>query len=352
MKNVRPPTIRDMARALGVSTATVSRALNDHPNVSEAMKKRVRALAEEMGYVPNAVARSLNTKSTRTVGIVVPRITEGYLPWVVTSLSDLLVDRGYTSYNCYTEDSPYRERQCLEMMLARRVDGLIWVPAEGEVTQAADVIQTFLQRGIPVICVDRYLKDLPVDIVATDNRLGAYHAVSALVRDGHRRIAYVYKYPEVSAQRDRFEGYRQALEEAGLEVDEELVAPGGTAAEIDLAIQKMLQLEAPPTAIFCRNDLVAVRVLAALKRRHIRVPEDMSLICFDPPSEALDLIVQMSYVRQPAQRIAFHALQLLMERMAVGLSSYTPRKILLTPDIVWRHSCAPPGKGSGKGEER
>lgn len=166
----------------------------------------------------------------------------------------------------------------------------------------------------------------------------------------NRRIAYVHRYPEISAQRGRFDGYRQALAEAGLEVEDEPIASGGSAAEIDMAVQQMLQLDSPPTAIFCRNDLTAVRVLAALHRRNVRVPEEISLICFDPPPEALDLIVQVTYVRQPAQKIAFHALQLLMERMAVGLDSYTPRKILLAPDIVWRHSCAPPGKGRGKGE--
>lgn len=340
MSTGEQPTIRDIAKRLGLSSATVSRALNDHPRISQATKDRVRMAAAEMEYVPNALARSLSARSTQTIGILIPDITNGsYFPRVVTVLSDLLADRGYTAYTYYTEDSVQRERQYLRILLSRRVDGLILVPVETESPNVEEIL-AFQERGIPVVAIDRFPENIQVDVVQTDNRLGAYEAVAALIRLGHRHIAYLHTLPETSVQKERFQGYARALAEAGIPLDERLVARCHSSKdEIGLAVAGMFHLANPPTAVFCRNDGTLVRVWEVLHRLGKRLPEEVSLVCFDRPPEALELMLKVTYVQQPAEKVAIHALQLLMSRIDSERARATPDRVVLAPELIWRDSC-------------
>ena len=229
-------TSKDIATILGVSQPTVSRALNDHFHTSDEMKRKVRKVAKELGYVPNAVARGLSQKKTKMLGLVFPySLSDPFLARVYHGIEEETLENGYNTFICRTNDDQKREQLQLDQLKEKRVDGVIMVPASGNFIDDSalrESVASFRQLGIPVVFIDKHLFDLDVDYVVPDYERDAYELTTYLIGLGHRRIAFLGGY-DYSSIREKQRGYRRALENAGVACEEELVRKADVVSDVN-----------------------------------------------------------------------------------------------------------------------
>jgi LacI family transcriptional regulator len=335
VKRVRP-TIYDVARLAGVSTATVSRALNGTGQIAQATRVAIDAAVEQLGYQPNTVARSLVTKSTETIALLLPDITNPFYAALVSGIQQRALETGHTMLLCTTEGDPEREEQYLTLLRAKQVDGVL---VDGLVLPP-ERIARFVREGLPIVCLDRDVDSAAVPLVQVDNRLGARMATEHLLSLGHTRIAHVQGAPELGISVERVQGYREALADAGISFDPHLLAIGSFTEEGGYEAARSL-LETPGfTAVFAANDLSAIGVINAIVESGRRVPADVSIVGFDDLRLSRFTTPPLTTIHQPALEIAELATQLLLE-LASGREVRQLRH-LLEPALVVRSSTAPP----------
>jgi LacI family transcriptional regulator len=330
------PTIYDVARLAGVSTATVSRALNGTGQIAPATRAAIDAAVEQLGYQANTVARSLVTKSTETIALLLPDITNPFYAALVSGIQQRALETGHTMLLCTTEGDPEREEQYLTLLRAKQVDGVL---VDGLVLPP-ERIARFVREGLPIVCLDRDVDSASVPLVQVDNRLGARMATEHLLSLGHTRIAHVQGAPELGISEVRVQGYREALAEAGIAFDPQLLAIGSFTEEGGYDAARSL-LETPSfTAVFAANDLSAIGVINAIVESGRRVPGDVSIVGFDDLRLSRFTTPPLTTIHQPALEIAELATQLLLE-LASGRKVRQLRH-LLEPALVVRASTAPP----------
>lgn len=331
----KPVTIRDVARVAGVSQSTVSRALNASGYVSDRTRRKVLETARALGFRPNFLARSLKRKATRTLGLVIPDITNPFFPAIVRGVEDTAVRAGYSVVLTNTDNEPERERNALAQLREKWVDGLIVVPQ----ADAAPHLRALAAAGVPLVVIDRIPAGLDVDAVRSDNLRGAYLAVRHLLALGHRRIAHIRGPESSSTGRERQQGYRQALEEAGVPCDPALVVDGDFRFKGGLrAASLLLDRRSRPTAIFAANDLMAMGALHAAAAAGIAVPAELAVVGFDDIMPAALVSPPLTTVAQATYRLGARAAELLIDRLE-GRWSGPGRQVILEPELVIRSSC-------------
>jgi DNA-binding LacI/PurR family transcriptional regulator len=333
------PTIYDVARLAGVSTATVSRALNGKGQIAPATRRTIDAAVEQLGYRPNTIARSLVTRSTQTIALLLPDITNPFYAELVAGIQDQVLAEGHTMLLCTTEGDPEREERYLSLLRAKLVDGAL---VDGLVLPP-DRIARFVREGFPIVCLDRDVDSASVPLVQVDNRLGARLASEHLLALGHRRIGHVAGAEELRISEERVAGFRQALADGGVEPDPGLVAVGSFTEEGGHRAALQL-LEQGATAVFAANDLSALGVVNALTERGLRVPDDVSVVGFDDVRLSAFTSPPLTTIHQPAREIGELATRLLLE-LTSGRD--VPEQLhLLEPRLVVRGSTAPPAAGA------
>jgi DNA-binding LacI/PurR family transcriptional regulator len=289
-------SIKDIARAADVSHSTVSRALGDSPLVSSETKARIQRLARQMGYSPDAQARSLVMGRTQTIGVVVTTITDPFIARVVQGIENTALDCGYSVILTSSNSEPEREIAAVEMLRSKRVDSVIVTSS-----RVGALYQEHLDRlGVPVVLINSQGQQMgPYTFsVTVDNRHGAFLATEHLIHLGHRRIAYVAGSAGSSDDLERLGGYREALAQAGITPDPTLVVPGtGRLDGGERALAEIMKLDPCATAVFCYNDVTAVGLLRAVRRAGLTVPHDYSVVGFDD-------IPLASYVEPPLTTVA------------------------------------------------
>jgi len=331
------PTIRDVAERAGVAPITVSRVINNSGYVSEETRARVEAAIAELQYVPNSLARSLRFKRTDTLALVLTDITNPFWTTVARGVEDAASSQGFNVILCNTDESEEKQEEYLNVLLQKRVDGFLLVPARS----TPEPIWQIQSQGVPVVVLDRRIPDVQVDIVRGDSEGGAYELTRLLISMGHRRIAMLAGPKEVSTAADRVAGYRRALREAGLPEDLELAYYGEYTQEGGYHLaQRALAATPPPTALFAANNFIAIGALRALREAGLRVPDDVSLVSFDeiPPAFAIDPF--LTVVCQPAYEMGQEATKLLLSRLSEEESG-EPREIVLPVKVIVRKSCGP-----------
>jgi DNA-binding LacI/PurR family transcriptional regulator len=327
------PTIYDVARLAGVSTATVSRALNGTGHIAPATHATIEAAVEQLGYRPNTIARSLVMRSTQTIALLLPDITNPFYAALVSGIQQTALAHGWTMLLCTTESDAEREEHYLGVLRAKQVDGVL---VDGLVLPS-DRIARFVEDGFPIVCLDRDIDSRSIPVVQVDNRLGGRIATRHLIDLGHRRIAHVTGAGELGISDERLAGYRDALTEVGLPVDFQLVEEGRFTDEGGHdAARKLLEREPDLTAIFAANDLSALGVLNAMAEVGKRVPEDVSVVGFDDLHLSAYTSPPLTTIRQPAIAIATLATEIL-----IGLTRGQPNdqmRHLLEPELVVRGS--------------
>jgi LacI family transcriptional regulator len=339
-----PVTLKDVALRAGVHPATASRALNPETRilVSEDTARRVLDAAEELGYSPNPVARSLRTRRSHSVGVLIPDLNNPLFPPIVRGLEDRLAAAGYVALIGNTDSDDRRERIIFDQMRARHVDGLVLATARLRHPLLAEASRA----EIPVVLINRLAQDYSFPSVSVDNERGVRMAISHLSGLGHRRIAHIAGPQEMSTGLSRYRGFVTAMESSGLPVDSELVVfAKAFSVEEGVRCTRLLldQCAARPgqpgcTAIFAANDMLAVGCYSALDEAGLNCPEDMSVVGFNDMPFIDRLRPPLTTVRFPHYQVGTEAAQLLLERIA---DHAAPVKILyLAPELIIRGSTA------------
>ena len=312
------PTIKEVADRAGVSVGTVSHVITGAVRVSEPLRVKVHAAIRALNYHPNHVARSLKTRKTLTLGIIVPDMTISFFPQVIRGAEAAASERGYSLLAVNSDDSGERQKELLSLLRSQRVEGILLVVAAAPtpVTQ----ITRILEAGIPVVCLDRIPDRVPVDSVSVEDTGAAELGVEHLISMGSRRIAIVTGPLTLKNERRRLQGYKQALQRAGLPVDEDLIWQGNLRAE-DVAAMCRERLRDPasrPDAIFSTNGPTALGVLRAFRDCGLRTPQDIAFATFDE-LVIYDLFTpSITTVVQPAYDIGFRAAEILLRRIEEG----------------------------------
>ncbi len=308
-------SIKDIAKAAGVSHSTVSRALSDSPLITAETKAQIRRLAREMEYTPDARARSLVMGETRTVGIVVTTIADPFMAPVVQGIESAAYESGYSVILASANSDPTREIAAVEMLRGKRVDGVIVTAS-----RVGALYQDHLgQIGVPVVLLNNHSEQSGryLYTVTVDNQHGAHLATLHLIELGHRRIGYISGPASHSSNTGRMEGYRRALTQAGIPFASELVAPGDGKMEAGVqALPALMNLTERPTALFCYNDMTAIGVLRAARQLALDVPRDLSIVGFDDISFASFVNPPLTTVAQPQFEMGQQAMQMLLTRMS------------------------------------
>lgn len=330
----KAPSIYDVAKEARVSVFTVSAVINDKSHVGKPLKRRVDAAIQKLGYRPNLLARSLAKRRTHTIGIVVPDISNPFFPLVVRGAEDAAQKHGYNILLCDSDDRLEREQECLEVLLAKRVDGILLTKAPHPFP--APLKQMIDDSKVPFVLLMRTYPELTKDAVVTDDYKGAYEAVSQLARAGHRRIGMLGGPMTVSNGRERWKGFRDALKANGLTHEPELVIQGDYRMESGRRGGHAL-LSRTPDGIYVANYLMTVGLLEAAEEMGMRCPEDFGLVSFDDYPWLPVLRPRLTTVELPKYQIGFKATELLLER--IKGESVRGGTVKLAPELHVRESC-------------
>ncbi|HLH74103.1 MAG TPA: LacI family DNA-binding transcriptional regulator [Chloroflexota bacterium] len=327
------PTIRDIARHARVSAATVSRVLNGHDTVHPNLRDQVLRSLSALGYYPNGVARSLRTRQTQTVGVIIPDILNPHFAEAVRAIQDTLAVAGYTPLLCNSDRDRGREFADVAALLARGVDGLILASA----AEHASEIAACVRGHRPVVLMDRNLPDSPFDSVSVDCQTPTRDAVLHLVERGRRRIAHLAGPQETSTAREKLAGYREGLEQAGLPFDPPLVCFGDyTTSQGEAASELLLDRRPPPDAVICANNLMSQGLLRAIARRGLAVPTDVAVIATDDVYWTVLIDPPLTVIAQPVYELGQRAATLLLDRLRG--ESGPPRCMRLQARLLIRES--------------
>lgn len=331
-------TIHDIARELNVTASTVSRALNDNPRISRATREAVWKTARQLNYQPNQIAAALRSGRTYTVGVLVPTADRSFFSKVVRGIEEEVSQAGYNVIICQSNDRLQNEKANVEALLRLRADGII-----ASIAKETQTFEHFLElraKNVPLILFDRVHSKPGVSTVVIDDFMGAYQATKHLIEQGCRRIAHFAGLQHINIYSERLRGYRKALDDHRIPFDEQLVFYFNN-LQIEDGIQAMtqlLQLEAPPDAVFSASDYAALGAIQTCKQRGISVPHEMAVAGFanepftafvDPPLTTVDQhSVQMGQI----------AAQLFLEEVEKQSGSFTPQRVVLSPDLIVRQS--------------
>lgn len=331
--------IRDIARATGVSTATVSRVINNSGYVKQETREKIETFIRENNYVPNAVARSLSKQDTSSIGVIIPDIDNSFFSGVIRGVCGVAEKSAYNILFFDTNEMPHIEHRFLLTVKEQRLKGVIATPISNLDRITKRVLTDLERSGIPVILIDRDLKDSNFDGVFIDNCQGAYDATCAFIREGHRRISIITG-PETSKPgKDRLEGFVSAIYDHRLDIPVHYVARGDFKVESGYTLTKqLLALETPPTAIFSSNNLMTLGCLKCLVEQGRQPGKTISVIGFDDIDVLNYINYRLSVVDRAVSEMGVAAMNLLLERLQTPRLDSDARRIVFPTKLILRGS--------------
>ncbi len=337
--NVRMATIKEVARRARVSVGTASNVISGTAPVGAELRDRVERAIRELNYHPDHIARSLKSRSTKMLAIVISDITNPFFPLVVRGAEDAASKLGYLLTIFNTDDQFERERDVFAVLRMRRVDGVLVVVSPD--SDRGTHLDEMIAAGVPVVCLDRVPRGVTVDSVLVDNVKGGLICVRHLLAMGHRHIAVISGPRKLQTARDRLEGYRRALREAGIPYNAALVREGDFRFESGYRLAKDLCLTHPrPTALFALNCTMGMGAFKAIHELALRCPEDVALAVFDEVPGGEVFQPHLTVVSQPAYDIGYRAAALLIQRLTGQADSDQPLALTLEPELKIRQSTA------------
>jgi DNA-binding LacI/PurR family transcriptional regulator len=306
-------TIKDIAKALGISPSTVSRALKDHPDISSKTRKAVKELAAQLHYEPNAIALSLRSRSSLTIAVIIPQIVHYFFSSVISGIEEIAYQQGFTVIMCQSNEDYEKEKDIIHTLISKRVDGIL-----ASVSKTTTNYEHFLElqkSNIPIVFYDRVLNIPNTDRVIVDDYTGSYKAVEHLIRMGCRRIAHMATSQELLIGQNRKNGYMQALKDNNIEVDEEIILRCDTDIHAKKCIPYLLSLQKKIDGIFAVNDLTAITSMSIIKRSGYKIPDDIAVVGFSNSIYASMADPPLTSIEQQGFEMGKRATNLLFERI-------------------------------------
>lgn len=325
-------TIKKIAELANVSTATVSKIINGKDQyISEATRQKVLEIVEREGYIPNGVAKSLKMRRTKTIGIILPDVMNLFFSELARGAEDAAEKEGYSVILCNTDNKELKEEKYLNILHEKMVDGIIMTAAEGSMNKSVKISKT------PMVLVDRDIElDKPVGRITVNNEEGAFMATKFLIEKGCKNIGFISSEKKNKPSAERLKGYRRALKENGLEVDEKKIfLQNFTIASGYEGVMALLERN-KVDGIFCGNDLIAIGAIQALKENNLKVPKDVKVIGFDDISMSQFTDPPLTTIKQPIYQLGEEAVKMLVA--IIGKKDIDMHKVLRT-ELIERGSC-------------
>ncbi|MBN2165169.1 MAG: LacI family DNA-binding transcriptional regulator [Marinilabiliaceae bacterium] len=328
-------SLTEVAEMAGVSIATVSRVINKNSNVNPETRAKVEKAIKALNYRPNRVAKRLRNKnaSSNLLGVLIPDIQNPFYVDVLRGIEDIASANNYALIMCNFSQDEKKEEMYLDILQSESIDGLIAAPAHENDQKVIGIVNS----GLPIVCVDRGLANVDVDLVLVENRAGAYSAVDHLAKKGYKRIAYISGMKQIPSSQQREKGYIDALRDHGIEIDSDLIKYGDSRHESSTKLcEELLDMPNPPDAIFTGNNLITLGALETIHKRGLKIPEDVAIVGFDDMYWSISLNPPLTAVRQPAYEIGKRAAELLIQR--INDSSRSVVNMILKTELMVRSS--------------
>ncbi|PKM49331.1 MAG: LacI family transcriptional regulator [Firmicutes bacterium HGW-Firmicutes-7] len=331
--------IKDIASATGVSSATVSRVINNSGYVKEETKQKVLRVISDNNYIPSAVARSLSIQDTSSIGVIIPDIENPFFSSVIRGISDVAEKNNYNILFFGTNETPAREHSFLKIVQSQRLKGVIITPISEDDIETRDYLIRLNSTGIPVVLVDRNINDTNFDGVFIDNVQSSYEGVESLIKAGHKRIAIITGPINSKPGKERLLGYKNAMKAYNLDIPVEYIAPGDFKVEKAYCKTKeLLALSKPPTAIFTSNNLTTLGCLKCLTENKIQIGKELSIMSFDDIDTLKIIDFKLSVIDRDAKLQGQEAMNILINRLKAPKQLMESKRIILPHNVILRGS--------------
>lgn len=331
-------TIQDIAEKLNTTASTVSRALQDHPRISDSRKKAVREMAEKLDYQPNNIASALRKGKSNVIGIVIPRIDRYFFASILRGIEEVADKAGYKIIICQTHDSTTKEKSCISTLLEARVDGIL--ASYALKTRDFEHYKNIINRDVPLVIFDRLhetLESFSINAVVLDDYLGAFKATEHLINQGYERIVHFSGPQHVSIYKGRRRGYEEALKRHNIPVNESLIIESDAKLKDGRKLgTQLINWEKLPDAIFSASDYAAAGAMEVLEEEGINVPEDIAIVGF--ANEPFTSFIKLTSVDQHAKEMGRVAAQLGLDQINGKNPTQTQSKTVLNPELIVRGS--------------
>ncbi len=331
---MKPITIKDIAHELNISVSTVSRALQDHPDISEKTKSLVRECAHRLNYKPNLMASNLRTSKNTTIGVVIPELNHHFFSSVLDGIEQTANEAGYQILICQTGEDVDKEIRSIQTLIGSRVAGML--VGVSKQTSHLQHLQDVLDNAIPLVLYDRPCPSLKCDQVVSDDYMGAFNAVEYLIQTGRQNIMYLSSSMSLEVSRRRYQGWRDALQHYSIPMSEDSIIECDTRSKAIVAAPSILQRENAPDAIFCVNDDSAAGVLHAAKILGIKIPEELSICGFSDAPLCRATQPMLTTVQQHGVEIGKRAMTRLLRRLEGDTK--IPQTEMVPTDLIVRET--------------
>ncbi len=333
-------TIYDIAKKANVSAMTVSRVINNSGNISQKTREKVEAVIEELGYIPNSSARSLTSKKSKILSLMVTDITNPFFTNIARGAEDKAMQMGYQLMLCNSDENVDKESKYIDMLISTGTDGVLAAPANDS---SKKNLQKLAKYKIPYVLIDRFIEDLACDQVLSDNEMTTRRLLEHLIKQGHKKIAIINGPLEIATAKERHNAYLDTLDLHELPINENWIHQSHFLRDSDISetVKKMLDLpeNERPTAIFATSNFIATNIVRYMNENHIKIPDDIAVVCYDSFPNYLGTEPFLTSAEQPSYNFGYLGAQLLIERIE-NTAPETPRKIVLPSEIHFRESSA------------
>ena len=329
--------LSDIAKKLNVSSVTVSKALRGHPDISSETVKKVKEVANELGYVPNFMARNLSSKQTRMIGVIVPKIAHFFFSAVIESIYDAAFENGYEIILTVSQEKAEREIQLIQSLLSMRVDGIIIAVSEETIDYS--IFETVKKMGVPITFIDRVIPLQGINSIVSDNYAGAVYATEQAIKVGYKKLGLIGGYHHTNIGKDQLKGFKDTLKKNKLPIYPEKIVLGGFGEEDGYkGFMKLYSSGNMPEFILSVNFPVALGVYKAAQELGLTIPKDFDIICFGIAQFNQFLTPKLTVVDQPAHHLGRAAVELTLENIR-NQETFQPKTIKLATQLVFGETC-------------
>jgi LacI family transcriptional regulator len=331
-------TMQDIADKINMSVVTVSKALREHPDVSFETIKKIKAIAEEMGYLPNYLARNLSARNSNTIGVIVPKIAHYFFGSIIEHIYDIAFENNYEILLSISREDAKNEIKHLQTLMSMKVDGII-ISITQE-TSDFEIFEVVKQRGIPLLFMDRIPPVSGVNSVAIDDRKGAFKAVEQMIKVGYKKIGHFAGLDRINIGLQRYLGFEDAMKKHNIPINPEWVLKSGFGEDDGYnSFMKLYSENNLPDAIFTVTYPVAIGIYKAVKKLGLKISEDIDVICFGDAEMQKLLSPQLSCVEQSTDQIAKLSMEILLDNIKNKQNGFSPRNEIIGTDIILRETC-------------